>query len=86
MRVLKTFGNKGEFKNGKKHGKGEFKNQNGIITFQFWENGLMKKNSDKDINENDSVNLQNENDTKKFGEFFKNRENYKKKLNFTHIK
>ena len=72
---------KGEFKNGKKHGKGEFKNQNGIVTFQFWENGLMKKNSDKDINENDSVNLQNENDTKKFGEFFKNRENYKKKLN-----
>jgi len=72
---------KGEFKNGKKHGKGEFKNQNGIVTFQFWENGLMKKNGDKDINEKDSVNLQNENDTKKFGEFFKNRENYKKKLN-----
>ena len=71
---------KGEFKNGKKHGKGEFKNQNGVVSYQFWDNGSMKKHSEKD-NENDSVNLQNENDTKKFGEFFKNRENYKKKLN-----
>ena len=71
---------KGEFKNGLKHGKGDNKNSNGQIKYEIWENGKLKKDNEKDNNENDSVNLQNEKDTKKFGEFLKNRENYKKKL------
>jgi len=45
-------------------------------------NDAIKDNNIKEeniINENDSVNLQNENDTKKFDEFLKNRGNYRKK-------
>ena len=45
-------------------------------------NDAIKENNIKVeniINENDSVNLQNENDTKKFDEFLKNRGNYRKK-------
>ena len=44
-------------------------------------NDAIKENNIKEeniINENDSVNLQNENDTKKFDEFLKNRGNYRK--------
>ena len=44
-------------------------------------NDAIKENNIKVeniINENDSVNLQNENDTKKFDEFLKNRGNYRK--------
>lgn len=72
---------KGEFKNGEKHGKGEYKNQNGQVRYELWEKGQLRKNNEKEFNENDSVNLQNENETKKFDEFLKNRGNYKKKLN-----
>ena len=72
---------KGEFKNGEKHGKGEYKNQNGQIKYEIWDNGVLGKNNEKENNENDSINLQNENETKKFDEFLKNRGNYKKKPN-----
>ena len=72
---------KGEFKNGEKHGKGEYKNPNGQIRYELWEKGQLRRNNEKEFNENDSVNLQNENETKKFDEFLKNRGNYKKKLN-----
>ena len=72
---------KGEFKNGEKHGNGELKYPNGQVKLEFWDNGVIKRNKAKDYNENDSVNLQNENETKKFDEFLKNRGNYKKKIN-----
>ena len=51
-------------------------------------NDAIKENNIKEeniINENDSVNLQNENDTKKFDEFLKNRGNYRKKKKKTSL-
>ena len=70
---------KGEFKNGLKHGKGEYKNQFEQTKYEYWENGVLKTNENENIliNENESNNLFNETNTKKFDEFLKN--TYRKK-------
>ena len=60
---------KGEFKDDEKHGKGEYKTPSGQLRNEIWENGQLKNNNEKEFNENDSVILQIENDTKKFDEF-----------------
>ena len=72
---------KGEFKDDEKHGQGFYKSPSGRVRTEVWENGQLKNNGEKEFNENDSVILQIENETKKFDEFLKNRGNYKKKLN-----
>ena len=65
---------KGEFKNGLKHGKGEYKNQFEQTKYEYWENGVLKTNENENIliNENESNNLFNETNTKRFDEFLKN--------------
>ena len=65
---------KGEFKNDLKHGKGEYKDQFEQTTYEYWDNGVLKTNNENDnllINENESNNLFNETNTKKFDEFLK---------------
>ena len=72
-------------KNGEKGSKDQEKTVKAKIENQNEQNiggnDAIKENNIKEeniINENDSVNLQNENDTKKFDEFLKNRGNYRK--------
>ena len=72
-------------KNGEKDSKDQEKTVKAKIENQndqnIGGNDAIKENNIKEeniINENDSVNLQNENDTKKFDEFLKNRGNYRK--------
>ena len=61
---------KGEFRNDQKHGKGEYKNELGQITYEYWDNGVLKPNNENEfINESESVSLFNETNTKKFEEF-----------------
>ena len=74
-------------KNGEKGSKDQEKASKAKIENQNEQNiggnDAIKENNIKEeniINENDSVNLQNENDTKKFDEFLKNRGNYRKKI------